>query len=62
MSPIKHVCDIVGPRLIHQGPPAPILDALWTRKQTGWRDSPQEDIQGLFDSMPRRIETLITVH
>ena len=27
-----------------------------------WRDIPQEDIQGLFDSMPRCIERLIAAH
>ena len=46
----------------HHGPPAPSLVALWTCIQTAWRDIPQEDIQGLFDSMPRRIETLIAAH
>ena len=62
MSPIELVWDIVGRRLIHQAPPAPTLDSVWTRIQTAWRDIPQEDIQGLFDSMPRRIETLIAAH
>ena len=62
MSPIDHVWDMVGRRLIHQGPPAPTLDALWTCLQTAWRDIPQEDIQGLFDSMPRCIVSLIAVH
>ena len=62
MSPIEHDWDIVGRRLIRQGPPAPNLDVLWTRIQTAWRDVPQEDIQGLFDSIPRRIETLIAAH
>ena len=52
MSPNEHVWDMVDRRLIRQDPPAPILDALWTRMQTSWRDIPQEDIQGLFDSMP----------
>ena len=61
-SPIEHVWDMVGLRLTHQGPPATTLDALWTRIQTAWRDIPQEDIQGLFDSMSRRIETLIAAH
>ena len=42
--------------------PTHTFDALWTRIQTAWRDIPQEDIQGLFDSMPRRIETLIAAH
>ena len=62
MSFIEHVWDMVGRRLIRQGPPAPTLDALWTRIQIAWRDIPQEDIQGLFDSMPRHIETLIAAH
>ena len=62
MSPIEHVWDMVDRRLIHQGPPAPTLDALWIHIQTACRDIPQEDIQGLLDSMPRRIETLRAVH
>ena len=62
MLPIEHVWDMVGRRLIRQGPPAPTPDALWTRIQTAWREIPQEDIQGHFDSMPRRIENLIAVH
>ena len=62
MSPTDHVWDMVGRRLIRQGPPAPTLDALWTRIQTAWRDIPQEEVQGLFDSMLRCIERLIAVH
>ena len=62
ISPIEHVWYMVGRRLICQGPPASTLDALWTRIQTAWRYIPQEDIQGLFDSMPRRLETLIAAH
>ena len=62
MSPIEHVWDMVGRRLIRQGPLAPTLDALWTPIQTAWMDIPQEDIQGLFDTMPRHIETLIAAY
>ena len=62
MSPIDHVWDMVGRRLIRQGLPAPTVDTLWAVAQTAWRDIPQEDIQGLFDSMPRRIETLIAAN
>ena len=60
--PSKHVWDMVIRRLIRQDPPAPTLDALWTRIQTAWRDIPQEDIHGLLDPMTRRIETLIAAH
>ena len=52
MLPIEHVWDMIGRRLIRQGPPAFTLDTLWTSVQILWRDIPQEDIQGLFDSMP----------
>ena len=62
MSPIEHIWDMIGRPLIRQGPPAPTLDALWTRIQTAWRDIPHEDVQRLFDSMPRCIVTLITAH
>ena len=62
MSPIEHVWDMVGRRLIRQGPTAHTLDVLWTRLQTAWRDIPQEDSLGLSDSMTRRIETLIAAH
>ena len=62
MSPIEHVWDMVGRRLIRQCPPAPTLDALCTRILTAWRDIPQEDIQGLSDSVPPRVETLIAAH
>ena len=44
------------------GPTAHTLGALWTRVQTAWRDIPQEDIRGLFEVMPRRIETLTAAH
>ena len=60
--PAEHVWDMVGRRLIRQSPPAPTPDALWSRIQTEWRDIPHEGIQGLFDSMPRRILTLIAAH
>ena len=62
VSPTEHVWNMVGRRIIRQGPTSPTLDALWTRIQTAWRDIPQEDIQGFFDSMSRCIETLIAAH
>ena len=42
MSPIEHVWDMVGRRLIRQDPPAPTLDALWTRIQTACRNIPRK--------------------
>ena len=43
MSPIEHVWDMVGRRLIRQCSPAPTPDALWTRIQAAWRGISQED-------------------
>ncbi|KAJ8885869.1 hypothetical protein PR048_012075 [Dryococelus australis] len=60
MSPIEHVWDMVARRLVHRVPPATTVDALWTRIQNAWREIPQEHIQVLFDSMPRRLGALIT--
>ena len=40
ISPIEYVWDMVVRRLVHQGPPAPTLDILWTRIQTAWSDIP----------------------
>ncbi|KAJ8868922.1 hypothetical protein PR048_030463 [Dryococelus australis] len=63
MSPLK---DMVGRPLVHHGPPATTVDAVWTRIQTVWREIPQEHIQVLFDSVPRRFGALIaereTIH
>lgn len=59
MSPIEHVWDMVGRQLVRSGPPAATVDALWTRLQTAWQCVPQQHIQALFDSMPRRLEALI---
>ena len=62
MSPIEHVWDMVGWQLIRQGPPAPTLWCFLDSHTNYVRDIPQEDIQGLFDSMTWHIETLIAAH
>ena len=36
-------------------------DELWLRIQAIWNSLPQADIQSLFDSLPRRIATLIAM-
>ncbi|GFU19129.1 transposable element Tcb2 transposase [Trichonephila clavipes] len=59
MSPIEHVWDIVGGRLAHDLRPVVSTDELWLRIQTVWNTLPQADIQNLFNSMPRRVATLI---
>ncbi|GFW63061.1 transposable element Tcb1 transposase [Trichonephila clavipes] len=59
MSPIEHVWDLVGRRLARDTRPAASKDDLWFHIQEIWNYFPQEDIQNLFDSLPRRIAALI---
>ncbi|GFW92484.1 transposable element Tcb2 transposase [Trichonephila clavipes] len=59
MSPIEHVGDLVGRRLVHDPRPAASKDELLRHIHVIWNSLPQADIQALFDSIPRRIEALI---
>ncbi|GFU35245.1 hypothetical protein TNCV_340151 [Trichonephila clavipes] len=59
MSPIENVLDLVGRRLVRDPRPAASKDELLLHIQAIWNSLPQADIQNLFDSMPRRIATLI---
>ncbi|GFS70642.1 transposable element Tcb1 transposase [Trichonephila clavipes] len=59
MSPIKHVCDLVGRRLDRDLRLAALKAEILQRIHAIWNSLPQSDIQNLFDSFPRRIETLI---
>ncbi|GFX75743.1 hypothetical protein TNCV_2237161 [Trichonephila clavipes] len=40
-------------------PPAATPDQLWQRVKAAWSAVPQEHIQTLFESTPRRIATVI---
>ncbi|GFT54597.1 hypothetical protein TNCV_344791 [Trichonephila clavipes] len=59
MSPIEHVCNLVGRRLARDLRPAASKDELLLRIQAIWNSLPQADIQNLFYSMPRCIAVLI---
>ncbi|GFX06276.1 transposable element Tcb1 transposase [Trichonephila clavipes] len=60
MSPIEHVWDLVGGwRLARDPRSAASKDELLLRIQAIWNSLSQVEIQNLFDSMPRRIATLI---
>ncbi|GFT89696.1 transposable element Tcb1 transposase [Trichonephila clavipes] len=56
LSPIENMWSIVAQRLtqiIH--PPAATPDQLWQRVEAAWSAVPQEHIQSLYESMPRRV-------
>ena len=59
MSPIEHEWNLFRRRLARDPRPVASKHELWLRVQAIWSSLPQEAIQNLFDSMPRRIVALI---
>ncbi|GFV35408.1 hypothetical protein TNCV_3204401 [Trichonephila clavipes] len=46
---------MVAQRLTQITPPAATSDQLWQRVEAAWSAVPQEHIQSLLESMPRRV-------
>ncbi|GFW66802.1 hypothetical protein TNCV_3783721 [Trichonephila clavipes] len=59
MSPIDHVWDLVDRCLARDPRLAATKNELLLRIQAIWNSLPQADIQGVFNSMPRRIAAFI---
>ncbi|GFX38211.1 transposable element Tc1 transposase [Trichonephila clavipes] len=59
MSPIEHVWDLVGQRLVRDPRPSASKDELLLRIQAICNSLPQADIQNRFDSMPHLTVALI---
>ncbi|GFS68712.1 transposable element Tcb1 transposase [Trichonephila clavipes] len=59
-SPIEYMCSMIAQRLTQIAPPAATPDQLWQRAQAVWSAVPQEHIQSLFESMPRRVAVVIS--
>ncbi|GFV64586.1 transposable element Tcb1 transposase [Trichonephila clavipes] len=59
MSPIETVWDLVDRCFARDQRPAASKDELLLHIQAIWNSFPEADIQNLFDSMPRRVATLI---
>ncbi|GFX36280.1 transposable element Tcb1 transposase [Trichonephila clavipes] len=60
LSPIGNMWPMVGQRLTQITPPAATPDQLWQRLEAPWSAVPQEYIQSLFESMPRRVAAMIS--
>ncbi|GFW22213.1 transposable element Tcb1 transposase [Trichonephila clavipes] len=60
LSPIENMCSMDAQRLTQITPPAATPDQLWQRVEAAWSAVPQEDIQSLFGSMPRRVAAVIS--
>ncbi|GFY19498.1 transposable element Tcb1 transposase [Trichonephila clavipes] len=55
LSPIENTWSMVPQRLTQITPPAATPDQLWQHVEAAWSAVPQEHIQSLFESMPRRV-------
>ncbi|GFU01759.1 transposable element Tcb1 transposase [Trichonephila clavipes] len=60
LSPIENMCSTVAQRLTQITPTAATPDQLWQRVEAAWSAVPQEHIQSLFESMPRRVAAVIS--
>ncbi|GFW79595.1 transposable element Tcb1 transposase [Trichonephila clavipes] len=60
LSPIENLWSRVAQRLTQITPPAATKDQLWQRVEAAWSAVPQEHIQSLFESMPRRMAVVIS--
>lgn len=59
LSPIENVWSMIAERLARDTPPAATPDQLWQYVEAAWNAIPQQHIQSLFDSMPRRVAAVI---
>ncbi|GFV79575.1 transposable element Tcb1 transposase [Trichonephila clavipes] len=60
LSPIENMWSMFAQRLTQITPPAATPDHLWQCVEAAWSAIPQEHIQSLFESMPRRVAAVIS--
>ncbi|GFX31132.1 transposable element Tc3 transposase [Trichonephila clavipes] len=60
LSPIENMWSMVAQPLTPITPPAATPDQLWQRVEAAWSSVPQEHVQSLFESMPRRVAAVIS--
>ncbi|GFW61451.1 transposable element Tcb1 transposase [Trichonephila clavipes] len=60
LSLIENMGSMVAQRLTQITPPDATPDQLWQRVEAAWSAVPQEHIQSLFESMPRRVAAVIS--
>ncbi|GFT28490.1 transposable element Tcb1 transposase [Trichonephila clavipes] len=60
LSPIENMWTMVVQRLTQITPPAATPDQFWQHMKAAWSAVPQEHIQSLFESMPRRVAAVIS--
>ncbi|GFV18085.1 transposable element Tcb1 transposase [Trichonephila clavipes] len=61
LSPIENMWSVVAQQMTQFTPPAAATpDQLWQRVKAAWSAVPQEQIQSLSESMPRRVAAVIS--
>ncbi|GFY12956.1 transposable element Tc3 transposase [Trichonephila clavipes] len=60
LSPIENMWSMVAQRLTQITLPAATPDQLWQHVAAAWSAVPQEQIQSLFEPMPRRVAAVIS--
>ncbi|GFW71593.1 transposable element Tcb1 transposase [Trichonephila clavipes] len=60
LSSIENTWSMGAQRLTQITPTAATPDQLWHRVEASWSAVPQEHIQSLFESMPRRVAVVIS--
>ncbi|GFY07846.1 HTH_Tnp_Tc3_2 domain-containing protein [Trichonephila clavipes] len=56
----RHMWSMVAQRLTQITPPTASPEQLWQRVEAAWSAVPLEHIQSIFESMPRRVATVIS--
>ncbi|GFV21265.1 transposable element Tcb1 transposase [Trichonephila clavipes] len=60
LSPLESMGSVVAQRLAQITPPAATPNQLWQLLEAAWSSVPQEHIQSLFESIPRRVAAVIS--
>ncbi|GFW51958.1 transposable element Tc1 transposase [Trichonephila clavipes] len=60
LSPIENLWSMISQRWTQITPPDATPDQLWQRVEDAWSAVPQEHIQSLLESMPRRVAAMIS--
>ncbi|GFT56021.1 transposable element Tcb1 transposase [Trichonephila clavipes] len=60
LSPIENMWSMVPQRLTQITPLAATPDQPWQHVEAAWSAVPQEHIQSIFESMPRRVAAVIS--
>ncbi|GFX09579.1 transposable element Tcb1 transposase [Trichonephila clavipes] len=58
--PIENMWSMVAQRLTQITPPTATPDQIWQRMEAAWSAVPQEHIQSLFESVPRRVAAVVS--